>query len=361
MSRGRALRDLCAGLQGRLNADVEWMALLETANQALVTPALYWALETSGELEKAPADAQAFMAEVASRNAQRNERLRQMVLDAGVALNNAGVEPTLLKGMAVWASSGAGQSGFHRMMSDVDLLVAPSEVSRAVEALRNAGFGLLASYDGPSVHVAAELGRPDDVGLIDLHQRAPGPPGMAELFDKARHARLAEWGARLWVPSPTLQIYLLCLHDQLHDGDYWRGGFDLRHLLDITELTRAPAGVDWAALDAMIPTRLLQNAIHAQLIAAHRLTGAMVPTELLGRLAPRLQHRRHMAQHRHPHLGLLLAGAGLLLEGPNLLQHRASNRATRREVLGSGAAEQHVRGARSERLKQIMTLGAGKI
>jgi hypothetical protein len=360
MNRGRALRDLCAGLQGRLGSDVDWMGLLETANQALVTPALHSALQASGQLDKAPSDARAFMTEVAARNAQRNVRLRQMVLDAATALNTAGIEPTLLKGMAVWASR-PDRSTFPRMMSDVDLLVAPAEVIPAVEALRSAGFGLLASYDGPSVHVTAELGRPDDVGLIDLHQRAPGPPGMAELFDKAAHASLAAWDARVWVPSPTLQIFLLCLHDQLHDGDYWRGGFDLRHLLDIAELTRAPGGVDWRALDAMIPTRLLRNAIHAQLIAAHRLTGAEIPEALLGRVPPRLQHRRHMAQHRHPRFGLLLAGLGFLLEGPNLLQHRALNRASRRDLLGSNAAEQHVRGSRAARLKQIMTLGAGKI
>lgn len=357
MNRRRALADVCAALRGHAEPDADWLSLIELANQALVTPAVHRALEASGALADVPQEAAAFMADVAARNAERNRRLWAMAMDAVAALNAAGIEPTLLKGMAVWAVSG--EADFDRMMSDVDLLVRPDEVERAIAALQAAGFGLLGRYEGAEVHVAAELGRPSDVGLIDLHQRAPGPPGMAEVFDPRRDTIPTPWAGQAHVPTPAHQVYLLCLHDQFHDGDYWRGGFDLRHLQDIAGLARG--GVDWAALEALIPTRLVRNAVHGQLLAAHRLLGAEVPPAPLRRLTPGLQHRRRLAQHLYPRWRFLLAGVGLLMESGNILQHRSVNRTGRRTVFGTASVNRPKREHYVARIRQIMSPGAGKI
>jgi len=181
------------------------------------------------------------------------------------------------------------------------------------------------------------------------------------VFDPQRHTRPAPWPGRARVPSPEYQVYLLCLHDQFHDGDYWRGGFDLRHLLDIAWLTHQPAGVDWEALERLIPTRLVRNAVHGQLLAAHRLLGACVPAKVLGRLVPRMQHRRRLAQHLYPQWRFALAGAGLLLEAGNIFEHRSVNLAGRRAVFGSPSVDRHKREHYGSRIKQIMTPGAGKI
>ena len=80
--------------------------------------------------------------------------------------------------------------------------------------------------------------RPDDVGLIDLHQRPPGPPGLAEIDNLTAYCTpVSVDGLRAIRPLSAVQIFFLVLHDQLHDGDYWRGGFDLRHLVDIASLS----------------------------------------------------------------------------------------------------------------------------
>ena len=103
------------------------------------------------------------MAEVAARSEARNQLLRRTAAEAVAALNAAGIEPVLLKGMALWASQPA-SAPFARMMSDVDLMVTPNDAERAVSALEAAGFGVLARYPGSAQHVVAELGRPADAG-----------------------------------------------------------------------------------------------------------------------------------------------------------------------------------------------------
>jgi hypothetical protein len=359
MSRRRALRDLSAALRGEPPADADWMAVLQLANAALVTPQIHAAALRAGALERLPAEVRTFTAEVYARNRERNRRLLDQLADAVGALNAAGIEPVLLKGAALWASLGRPDE-FDRMLNDVDLLVRPDQAVPAIEALIAGGFGLANAYPGPEVHVVAELGRATDVGFIDLHQRPPGPPGVAELEDLQRHCRRTEWcGVRAWTPEPAVQAFFLVLHDQFHDGDYWRGGFSLRHLTDIAELSRGPEPLDWGLLHRLAKVRLVENALDAELIAAQRIAGADVPEPILRRRWARLQHARHMAQFTWPLLSLPLAGLGMLSEGVNFAAHKRADAAARLRLFGRprGRDLAEVLG----RLRDILGLAPGRI
>ncbi len=329
------------------------MAVLWLANTSLVTPQLLTAAEATGAVDRLPDEALPFLAEVRTRNRERNRRLFEQLADALRVLNAAGIEPLLLKGAALWSTTGR-PTAFDRMLNDLDLLVRPDEAARAIEALQAGGFDVHHRYDGPEVHVVAELGRPTDVGFLDLHQRAPGPPGAAEDAGLARTCRRVQWdGVAARVPDAPAQIFQLVLHDQFHDGDYWRGAFDLRHLLDIGTLTRS--GLDWDVLRALPPTTLVRRALEAQLIAARDLIGADAPPEALqDRWAP-LQHRRRLAQVSWPELNGVLAALGLLVDAPAVLAHRTANRADRRRLFGEGRTDVPVR----ERLERLRHLAAG--
>ena len=185
---------------------------------------------------------------------------------------------------------------------------------------------------------------------------------MALAFDPDAHTTPSDWCGSVRVPSPAYQIYLMCLHDQFHDGGYWRGGFDLRHLQDIAELTRLPDGVDWWALEAVMPTRLARNAIHSELVAAREIMGADIPEPLRRRSTPKLHYRRHLAQYRHPNLGLVLAGLGLLAEAANLAEHRAVNRQGWRRLSEQRTGPTDRRwGLRPSRIRGLMKMRGGKI
>lgn len=320
MNRRRAFAALSDGLHGVLAKDADWMSLLEAANQALVTPSLHDALKRSGAAGAIPPDAAAFMAMIELRNDERNQRLREMALAAVAGLNAAGVVPIYLKGMAVWAAGDPAGRRCPRMMSDVDLLIAPDEADRAIEALVAAGFKL-AERSPPGLHVVAEFWRDGDVGVLDLHGRPPGPEPLTARFDREAHTAPSPWPGSARAPTPAHQIYLTGLHDALHVGGFWRGGFDVRHLCDIAELAGSPAGIDWDALDAILPTRLVRHAVHSQLVAAHRIAGAPIPPRLARAVRPNLHYRRHVAQYLHPKAMRVLGLLGLALEGPNLRPH----------------------------------------
>lgn len=286
-------------LAGELPRGADWMGLLALANQSLVTPQVHVALRRTGADRRLPPDARAFLAEVWRRNHARNGRLFRQLEDAVKALNAAGIEPLLLKGAAYWASAGASPD-HDRILNDLDLRVAPEAETAALEALSKAGFRLLKRYPADS-HWLAELGRPEDPGLIDLHRRAPGPRDLAEpALALAGETRLIAWGGgRARTPSPALQVFLMVLHDQFQDGGYWRGEFPVRHLLEIADLTRRPEGVDWGVLARLAPGRLVRNALDAELFAAARLCGARTPRSA-ERLWVRLQHARRRAQFQWP-------------------------------------------------------------
>ena len=125
-----------------------------------------------------------------------------------------------------------------------------------------------------------------------------------------------------------MHIYLQALHDQLHDGGYWRGGFDVRHAWDIADLVRGDDPVDWDSLCALPPTRLTWHAIEAQLMACHWMTGAAIPADMRGSRSW-LQHQRQRLQYSAPAFRAPLAAAAILFEAPNLLRHRHVDRRAR--------------------------------
>lgn len=306
MSRLKQLDALSSLLAGRAPTEVDWVAVLALANQALVTPQIYSAALQAGTLSQIPLEARSFLHDVWIRNRERNRRLLLQLQDAIWALNAAEITPTLLKGAASWTARQP-RSEHDRLLTDLDLLVRPEEAAAAVSALEAAGFVTHARYDDPDSYVAAELGRPEDVGIIDLHRRPPGPEALvrAALALPGQTMPVSWSGVRAVAPSPAVQVFLLVLHDQFQDGGYWRGEFSLRHLMDIAALSRHAGGVDWSVLAQLAQSRLVRSAVDVQLLAAATIGGALVPKSARRPWA-RLQHARIRAQFGWPRLSPLL-------------------------------------------------------
>lgn len=313
MRRLDALRQLSAAIVGPPVRRTDWAAVVDLANLNLVTPQLHAALLRTGALPQLPAPLQAFTAEVFARNRERNRRLFVQLRDAVAALNAAGIEPVLLKGAAAWATLGRPEA-FDRMLRDLDLLVAPADAAAAVGALSAAGFPVLASYNEPWRHVVAELGRPSDVGVIDLHRRPPGP--LRSLPPPANQRRVEWEGVRAFAPEPAAQVLMLALHDQFHEAGYWRGDLSFRHLLDIAAL--APQ-VDWAALDRLAGERLTRRAVAVQVAAAERFAGAAPDWPAARSASVRLQHLRQLVQFAWPGAVWPLACVAALSEASSLV------------------------------------------
>lgn len=316
MKHPRPLAALSDTFQGRLREDLDWVGLVNVANEALVTPSLHRALIAAGVADQIPANAAAFFDLVDQQNQERNARLQSMAQAAVAALNSVGIAPVPLKGLAVAIACYPTLGLSPRMMSDIDLLVRPADGAAALSALGSAGFQPLDSDSADSPHIVAELWRDGDVGVLDLHCRQPGMPGAADVLTGTT-PRQVPWLGEVHQLSPTYQTYLTCLHDLFHDGGFWSGGYDVRHLCDIAELAGSPDGVDWRRFDGLLPSALVRNAVHSQLIAAHRIAGAAVPIEALRNPIARLHHARFMTQVSHPGLYLPLRVLSLMLKACN--------------------------------------------
>lgn len=314
MAERLPLHTLIAAIQGTPPPDLDWMLLIAEANRTLTTGTMAEHL-LHGEAPL-PEDVRAFLTMILDRSADRNQRLSTQLSETLACLNAAGIRPILMKGMAALLSVGEGRLR-GRILSDLDLMVPPSEMERAVESLRAIGYAPdPGSGDGTT---SAVVFRTRDVGMVDIHCRMKGPgrsADYAQLEPECAGISLGEGMALL--PSPTAQLWMLVLHDQLQDRDYWRGLIDLRHLIDMEALAQAPGGIDWRKLASWFPPGFAQAALHTQLLAAHDLLGVAIPREWMGGRWPRLQHRRRLIQARWPFLMAPLTFLTLLCDPPTL-------------------------------------------
>ncbi|WP_424627932.1 nucleotidyltransferase family protein [Bradyrhizobium sp. SYSU BS000235] len=277
------------------------MSLISLANQTLTTPALMDIVERYPE--SIPQDVCLYVREIFERNADRNNRLSAQLAEALTALNQEKITPVLLKGSAMLVSSLLHRTGA-RLISDLDLLVSPAEAEVASNCLRKLGYDIHYQAQVGAAKWYADLKRPGDAGMIDLHQKPPGHGFFYELSgDVTQNCRLLSWrGTSVYIPSSTYHALMLIVHDQFQDADYWVGKIDLRHLLDLRDFAREPDGIDWKHLAFLAPGKLARHAMETQLIALSSLLGVDVPPELRSGVVPRIQHRRRMLQIRLPAL-----------------------------------------------------------
>ena len=295
----RNLVNLCRCLSGKAPDAPDWMAVLELANNTLTTPLLIDLVEQPNPL--VPQDVKVFIREVYRRNALRNDRLRAQLEEAVAALNERNVMPVLLKGSAILATA-VPERRATRIMSDLDILVDPDQAEMASRALADLDYQCHFRAPPESRKQYSDLKRAHDVGMIDLHQAAPGPDYFYLASGKllAHCAPISVGRGTAYLPTPTFQAFMLIIHDQFQDDDYWIGEIDVRHLVELRDLAASAEGIDWNRLTTFASSRLARNAVAKQLIALEELFGVVVPAELRKGLIPRLQFKRLLLQSRFP-------------------------------------------------------------
>ncbi len=277
------------------------MALIGLANQTLTTPSL---MELTVRFkDEIPEDVCLYVREMFERNIIRNDRLAAQLAETVSALNARGVTPVLLKGAAMLATTPRERWGA-KMMSDLDIMVPENETQTALDSLLTIGYALHFQTASGAPKWYTELKRSSDVGMVDLHCQLPGPSFFYQFAgDLKQHFRLVRVGdGSAYVPSSTFHAFVMTIHDQFQDYDYWMGTIDVRHLLDLRDLAHSPEGIDWAMLASFTPGTLARNALETQLIALSSLLGVDVPAGMCKRFMPRLQYKRRLIQARFPML-----------------------------------------------------------
>ncbi|KAA0072955.1 nucleotidyltransferase family protein [Tardiphaga sp. P9-11] len=319
-SFSRALLPLCACFRGEIPPRADWTALIALANHTLTTPSLIAFVRS--HRAAIPEEVAAYAKELHDRNAIRNDRLSAQLEEAVLALNGVGITPLLIKGAAMLATGRQSDRAL-RLMSDLDLIVRPDQVHTAMTTLAAIGYSIDYETDGRHKKWYADLKRPLDVGMIDLHNELPGHSFLDQTPDGLRsQLRMIRLGAaNALVPSPELQALVLVMHDQFQDYGYWTGSIDLRHLLDLRALNAAPGGIRWDVLMTMVSGTLVRNAVETQLLLLTTLFDVKWPAHHPKRPVPRLQVWRQLLQARFPRTRYPLLPMALLDLGSH---HRAT-------------------------------------
>jgi hypothetical protein len=284
---------LIAGFRGHPHADTDWQAVLRLANQSLTVTTLAARLRDHAAI--VPDEVSQFLGAIVARNRRRNARMRAQLAEATALLAAEGIAAVAIKGAAILATATDRTLG-DRILSDIDLLVAPADFDRAQALLVASGYALSPASNRRAL--VAVLGRPDHVGTIDLHGHIAGLNG----FDPMAGARpVSVDGTTVLVPSPTAQILVLLAHDILRGKDYLWGLFDLRHLADMDDLARSDDPPDWDAVSAALPA-WITTALRTQLLSLRRLLHCSVSIRCSKLWRARLHFHRRRLQIAYPRL-----------------------------------------------------------
>lgn len=223
------------------------------------------------------ADAQLALHREAMAGAARGLKVKQLLFRSLQVLEQKGIVPVLLKGYGL--SLRLYPEPLLRATSDVDLLVATDEVSRAAEALTSLGLAPLPPKDAAHAHHLEFFG---PAGLVELHYRALSGFGLGleadALLARAEEAQIE--GRVLRYLCPEDELIYLALHASNHLLQRLSWLFDLKlHLMAHPQL-------DWDKALATAHSTAFPHLAWYALEAAKRLMGAQVPEEVLASLAP---------------------------------------------------------------------------
>ena len=243
----------------------EWIAMLWIANQHFLGPALHPALKQPLGSCSVPADVWRYLRHLAVLNDRRNNLLKQQCVEMTAAFNRLGVVPMFLKSTADLMSE-RGRLGTDGIVGDIDVLVRPAEVGRALSALTSIGYRFDDDSE-PSRHGVGDLRRSDCAAMVDLHTGILNRDDLlraAEMWTDAAYVESRD--VRFFLPSIENQIRHRALHDhiqqncwafgKMHLSGAWRTAWLIRyyeHSLDWDRIERrfAQSGVK-RVFDAML-------------------------------------------------------------------------------------------------------------
>ena len=284
------------------SGQLPWEAVVNLANNHLLTPALWVVLKQKNLSDELPDELRDYLRELHQLSRQRNAKLQTQLLEAVRELNRIDISPVLLKGAMHLVTDMYGDPG-SRIMSDIDLLVPRDTVDECLTVLH--GLGYAAEEDThndyhENHHHCAPLFRRGDYGSLEIHHRLTESPYADSLSTEVALAEaqtLEFQGLAMKALSPTHRLLHNILHSQLVDHNHADGIFPLRSLHEVITESRAnPESVDWSDIRSRLEHHDRGEELQAYLYMANKLFGMPIPEGVRKTLPSRLYYQRCCAQ-----------------------------------------------------------------
>lgn len=343
-----------AGASDLLDSVDDWTAFTAAADRGLALPDVAAAIGALDLEDRVPPDHRALFTFVREANGRRNQELRAALLEVGRALNEAGIEPLLLKGANRLIDSFYPDLGW-RMMTDLDLLLPPCVDTAALRTLAGLGYAPVGQRPTEHQHLP-ELVHAESGVMVELHREVM-PARLRRLVTGTqvygRASIVTIEGVRLRTPEPADQLLHVIAHDQLSHSGLLAGRVSLRALLEARLLM---ASLSKSEIGGVAIT--LAEAGHARagrvFIAAMARTVGL-PTSIPATVKPtaldRLLVRRALWHDRTPRAARVAMGAATLAHRTaRLREPRHAARVVR------GLADPAFRGRRMTELRATFAL-----
>lgn len=295
------IEDTDESLRGLLASELtDWLVVLGAANHHAVTPALWAAISRRNLAHVLPADVQGYLGMLYDLNRQRNDLIREQVLDAARCLNRHGIRPLLMKGaLTLLENTGDERAS---IMTDTDLLVKRDEIRGAVSALRSIGYDLLGE---PSAHAhASTFHRSMSLVTIDLHWDV-GPQRIL-LSPEAVYAAARPINRRdvsMDGLAISHRVLILIMTFGIFERHYVAGHIPMRGLIHLADLCKQYKGeVDWEHVFRMTDRHQLRAQAACMFHMANELMNLPVPAYFRQDAVACRHLRRCLQQLAHPTL-----------------------------------------------------------
>ena len=258
----------------------DWQRIVELAQRQSVAPILYARLKERDSVPS-PGSAQR-LREIYLGTFKRNARLLHEVGKILRALQASDIPVIPLKG-AYLVEAVYGNLGL-RQIGDVDLLVKPVDLAKALEVLRTLGYAAAHPIEIESVRQVSQhmppLSKQGGVTL-ELHWTILNPCKNAhfgdrdldQVWSRAIPARIG--GVQALSLPPTDLLWYLCVHASL---EHRFNGVGLRAFWDLALVIRRFTGeIDWELFARCVNQWRMANGVSLALQLAEEWTGAVIP------------------------------------------------------------------------------------
>ncbi len=256
--------------------DWDWDRTVQMAAREEVQPALHGKLSCPPEI----AD---FFDGIHELNAERNRQLLRELETLASLLNQAGIEPVLLKG-AAYLVTGVYPDPADRWLQDIDFLVNPPQSADAFEIIRSSGYEpYIPNPTALVLHHHPALTQIHRVPVEVHHSLGHGACRTIltaeEMVSASTPFQLGRANVR--IPSPEHLMTHLIVHSQMQHGSYERIWPSLRAMYDLALLGRRFT-IDWDAIRSRFRTHRKTALLNLHLMQVEKTMGIRPPFAISG-------------------------------------------------------------------------------
>lgn len=261
-----------------------WQRLIELAQKQSVAPLLYARLKERG-ITPSPAIAQQ-LRKIYLVSVARNTRLLHEVGKILRALQAVDIPVIPLKGTCL--AEAVYDNLALRQIGDVDLLVKPADLAKALAVLRTLGYVAAHPFEIESIrqesHHMPQLSKRGGVTL-ELHWTIVNPRHKVHFDDNdldqvwSRATPVKIGGVQVLMLSPTDLLWHLCLHASVQhrfDGIGLKGFWDMALVI-----LRYGDEIDWEQFTRRVNQWGMANGMHLALQLTEEWTGVVIPAPVM--------------------------------------------------------------------------------